>query len=117
MPTSEYFTVRFVFVFWVGWGGESRLRIQYHTQVQEEPLEVLTFSSRKIPSMSKQRDEAFTYLNIRLRNRNRIHRLHPKLDMGSQENELSVIMFCKIFPKIIIPPIFQTGKQKRTKLN
>ena len=40
-------------------------------------------------SMSQERNEAFTYLNIRYRNKSGIYRLCIKLDMGAQGNTIN----------------------------
>ena len=46
-----------------------------------------------------QRDEAFVLINIKLPNRNGIHKLRLKIDTGVQGNTLPVSTFCRMFPE------------------
>ena len=60
----------------------------------EEQMESLTFNCINMT----QRDEAFILINIKLPNRNGIHKLRLKIDTGAQGNTLPVSTFCRIFP-------------------
>ena len=59
--------------------------MQYTTTEAEEQMESLTFNCINMT----QRDEAFELMNIKLPNRNGIHKLRLKIDMGSREHPTS----------------------------
>ena len=44
-------------------------------------------------------DEAFVFINIKLQNRNGIHKLRLKIDTGTQGNTLPVSTFRGMFPE------------------
>ena len=58
----------------------------------EEQMESLAFNCINMT----QRDEAFVFLNIKLPNRNGIHKLRLKIDTGTQGNTLPVSTFRRI---------------------
>ena len=59
----------------------------------EEQMESLMFNCINMT----QRDEAFVLINIKLPNRNGIHKLHLKIDTGAQENTLPVSTLRRMF--------------------
>ena len=61
----------------------------------EEQMESLTFNFFNMT----QRDEAFVLINIKLPNRNGIHKLCLKVDTRAQGNTLPVSSFRRIFPE------------------
>ena len=61
----------------------------------EEQMESLTFHCINMT----QRDEAFVLINIKLPNRNGIHKLRLKIDTGAQGNILPVCTFRRMLPK------------------
>lgn len=69
-----------------------------NTQELDKQFENLTFDHIKTPSIT-QRDEAFVYVNIKLPDRNGIHRLRLKIDTGAQGNTLPVSTFRRMFPE------------------
>ena len=69
--------------------------MQYTTREAEEQMESMTFNCI---NMTK-RDEAFLLINIKLPNRNGIHKLRLKIDTGAQGNTLPVSTFRRMFPE------------------
>ena len=57
----------------------------YNNKEAEEQMESLTFNCINMT----QKDEAFVLINIKLPNRNGIHKLHLKIDTGAQGNTLT----------------------------
>lgn len=86
-----------------------------NTQELEEQFEGLTFSTIKISSMSQQRGKVFAYLNIRLSNRNGIHRLLLKIDTGAQGNILPITIFRRMFSEKLDSNDFPKWKTKINK--
>ena len=67
----------------------------YNNREAEEQMESLTFNCINMT----QRDEAFVLINIKLPNRNGIHKLRLKIDTGAQGNTLPVSTFRRMFPE------------------
>ena len=67
----------------------------YNNREAEEQMESLTFNCINMI----QRDEAFVLMNIKLPNRNGIHKLRLKIDTGAQGNTLPVSTFRRMFPE------------------
>ena len=61
----------------------------------EEQMESLTFNCINMT----QKDEAFILTNIKLLNRNGIHKLRLKIDTGVLGNTLPDLIFRRMFPK------------------
>ena len=85
----------------------------YNNREAEEQMESLTFNCIHMT----QRDEAFV-LNIKLPNRNGIHKLRLKIDTGAQGNTLPVSTFHRMFPEKLdtdgFPNIKKTIYQQKT---
>ena len=67
----------------------------YNNKEAEEQMESLTFHCINMT----QRDEAFVLISIKLPNRNGIHKLRLKIDIGAQGNTLPVFTFRRMFPE------------------
>ena len=86
----------------------------YDNKEAEEQRENLTFNCINMI----QRDEAFVLINIKLPNRNGIHKLRLKIDTGAQGNTLPVSTFRRMFPEKLdadgFPNIKKTIYQQKT---
>ena len=58
-----------------------------------------------------QKDGAFVLINIKLPNRNSVHKLRLKIDRGAQGNTLPVSTFRRIFPEKLDADGFQNIKK------
>ena len=67
----------------------------YNNKEAEEQMESLTFNCINMT----QRDEAFVLINIKLPNRNGIHKLRLKIDTEAQGNTRPVSTFHRMFPE------------------
>ena len=67
----------------------------WNNRAAEEHMESLTFNCINMP----QRDEAFVLINIKLPNRNGIHKLRRKINTEAQGNTLPVFTFRRMFPE------------------
>ena len=67
----------------------------YNNKEPEEQMESLMFNCINMT----QRDEAFVLINIKLPNRNGIHKLRLKINTGAQGNTLPVSTFHRMFPE------------------
>ena len=67
----------------------------YNNRTAEEQMESLTFNCINMT----QRDEAFVLINIKLPNRNGIHKLRLKIDTRAQGNTLPVSTLGWMFPE------------------
>ena len=67
----------------------------YNNREADEKIESLTFNCINMT----QRDEAFVLINIKLPNRNGIHKLRLEIDRGAQRNNLLVSTFRRMFPE------------------
>ena len=67
----------------------------YNKREAEEKIESLTCNCINMT----QRDEAFVLINIKLPNRNGIHKLRLKIDTGAQGNTRPVFTFRRMFPE------------------
>ena len=67
----------------------------YNNIEAEEQMKTLTFNCINMTH----RDEAFVLINIKLPNRNGIHKLRLKIDTGAQGNILPVSTFRRMFPE------------------
>ena len=67
----------------------------YNNNKAEEQVESQTFNCINMT----QKDEDFLLINIKLPNRNGIHKLRLKIDTGAQGNTLPVFTFCRMFPE------------------
>ena len=67
----------------------------YNNREAEKQMESQTFNCINMT----QRDEAFVLINIKLPNRNGIHKLRLKIDTVAQGNTLSVTTFRRMFPE------------------
>ena len=67
----------------------------YNNREAKKQMESLTFNCINMT----QRDEAFVLMNIKLPNRNGIHKLHLKIDTRAQGNTLPVSTFRRMFPE------------------
>ena len=67
----------------------------YNNREAEKEMESLTFNCINMT----QRDEVFILMNIKLPNRNGIHKLRLKIDTGAQGNTLPVSTFRRMFPE------------------
>ena len=79
-----------------------------------EQMESLTFNCIDMT----QRDEAFVLVNIKLLNRNGIHKWRLKIDTETQGNTLPVSTFRRMFPEKLdadgFPNIKKTIYQQKT---
>ena len=83
----------------------------YNNREAEEQMESLTFNYINMT----QRDEAFVLINIKLPNRNGIHKSRLKIDTGAQGNTLPVSKFCRMFPEKLDTDYFPKKNNLSTK--
>ena len=81
----------------------------YNNKEAEEQMESLTINCINMT----QRDEAFLLINIKLPNRNDIHKLRLKIDTGAQGNTLPLSTFRRMFTEKLDADGFPNIKKKQ----
>ena len=81
----------------------------FNNKEKEEQMESLTFNYIDMT----QRDEAFVLMNIKLPNRNGIHKLRLEIDTGAQGNTLPVSTFRRMFSEKLDADGFPNIKKKQ----